>query len=53
VPRQQIIDVFRSLRTNYGRPPTQAELAANLSPRIEVRTLQEHLSDYGLPWPIE
>jgi hypothetical protein len=53
VPRQQIIDVFRSLRKNYGRPPTQAELAANLNPRIELRTLQAHLTDYGLPWPIE
>jgi hypothetical protein len=53
VPRQQIIDVFRSLRTNYGTNPTQAELAANLNPRIELRTLQAHLTDYGLPWPIE
>jgi hypothetical protein len=53
VPRQQIIEVFRSLRKNYGRAPTQAELAANLSPRIEVRTLQAHLTAYGLPWPIE
>jgi hypothetical protein len=53
VPRQQIIDVFRSLRKNYGRSPTQAELAANLTPRIELRTLQAHLKDYGLLWPIE
>jgi hypothetical protein len=53
VTRDQIIDVFRSLRTNSGRAPTQAELAANLHPRIEPRTLQEHLTDYGLPWPIE
>ena len=53
VPRQQIIDVFRSLRKNYGRPPTQVELATNLSPRIERRTLQAHLKAYGLPWPIE
>jgi hypothetical protein len=53
VTREQIIDVFRSLRTNYGRAPTQAELATNLHPRIEPRTLQEHLTAYGLPWPIE
>jgi hypothetical protein len=53
VTRDQIIDVFHSLRSNYGRAPTQAELAANLKPRIELRTLQAHLSDYGLPWPIE
>ena len=53
VPRQQIIEVFRSLRKNYGRAPTQAELAANLNPPIERRTLQAHLKDYGLPWPIE
>ena len=53
VTRDQIIDVFRSLRTNYGRAPTQAELAANLHPRIEPRTLQEHLTAYDLPWPIE
>jgi hypothetical protein len=53
VPRQQIIDKFRSLLTNYGRAPTQDELAANLTPRIERRTLQAHLKDYSLPWPIE
>ena len=53
VPCSQIIDVFRSLRTDYGRAPTQDELAANLSPRIERRTLQAHLKAYGLPWPIE
>ncbi len=53
VPRQQIIDRFRSLRTSYGRNPTQAELAANLNPRIEVRTLKDHLTDYDLVWPIE
>lgn len=53
VTRDQIIDVFRSLRTNYGRAPTQAELVANLHPHIELRTLQEHLTAYGLPWPIE
>ena len=32
---------------------TQRELADNLSPRIAPRTLQQHLTDYGLPWPIE
>ena len=53
VPRKQIIDRFRSLRANYGRNPTEVELVANLNPRIEVRTLQEHLTDYELPWPIE
>ncbi len=53
VPRQQIIDRFRSLHANYGRHPTQRELADNLDPRIEPRTLQQHLADYGLPWPIE
>ena len=53
VPRHQIIDRFRSLRANYGRNPTEAELAANLTPRIEVRTLQEHLAAYELTWPIE
>jgi hypothetical protein len=53
VPREQIIDVYRTLRRNYGRAPTQAELASNLSPRIATRTLQAHLAAYGLPWPIE
>ena len=53
VPKQQIIGQFRALRTNYGRNPTQAELAANLKPRIMVRTLKDHLADYGLAWPIE
>lgn len=53
VPRQQIIDQFRSLWANYGRNPTQRELADNLQPRIEVRALQAHLTEYGLPWPIE
>lgn len=53
VPKQQIIDRFRSLRTSYGRNPTQSELAANLNPRIEVRTLEDHLTDYDLAWPIE
>lgn len=53
VPRQQVVDQFRSLRASYGRNPTQAELAANLNPRIEVRTLKDHLTDYGLTWPIE
>jgi hypothetical protein len=53
VTRDQIIDVFRTLRTNYGRAPTQVELAANLKPRIEIRTLQAHLDEYGLGWPIE
>ena len=53
VTRDEIVEKFRSLRANYGRAPTQVELAANLTPRIEPRTLQEHLSDYGLGWPIE
>ena len=53
VTRDEIVEKFRSLRANYGRAPTQVELAANLKPRIETRTLQEHLSDYGLGWPIE
>ena len=53
VARDEIFKKFRSLRANYGRNPTQRELADNLSPRIEPRTLQQHLTDYGLPWPIE
>jgi len=53
VTRDEILEKFRSLRANYGRNPTQAELAANLNPRIEVRTLKDHLTDYGLTWPIE
>jgi hypothetical protein len=53
VPRDQIVAKFRALSTNYGRRPTQKELVANLEPRIEVRTLQDHLTAYELPWPIE
>ncbi|MDP9272146.1 MAG: hypothetical protein M3O93_01225 [Chloroflexota bacterium] len=53
VTRAEIVGKFRALRENYGRNPTQAELAANLTPRIEVRTLNDHLTDYGLGWPIE
>ena len=53
VTRDEILEKFRSLRANYGRNPTQRELADNLNPRIEPRTLQQHLTDYGLPWPIE
>lgn len=53
VTRDEIFEKFRSLRTNYGRNPTQAELAANLQPRIEVRALQAHLTEYDLSWPIE
>ena len=53
VTRDEILEKFRSFRANYGRNPTQRELADNLNPRIEPRTLQQHLTDYGLPWPIE
>ncbi len=53
VTRAQIFEKFRSLRVNYGRNPTQQELADNLKPRIEVRTLQDHLTAYDLSWPIE
>ena len=53
VTRDEILQKFRSLRANYGRNPTQQELADNLNPRIGRRTLQQHLTDYGLPWPIE
>lgn len=51
--RRGIIDTYRSLRTSYGRPPTQGELASNLDPPIARRTLQQHLREYGLPWPPE
>jgi len=51
--RQGIVDTYRSLRTCYGRPPTQGELASNLDPPIAKRTLQQHLREYGLPWPPE
>lgn len=51
--RDTIVDTFRRLRQGYGRRPTQSELVVNLDPRIGVRTLQEHLRDYRLPWPIE
>jgi hypothetical protein len=53
VPKDQIVAKFRGLKANYARPPTQKELAADLEPRIEVRTLQDHLTAYRLPWPIE
>jgi hypothetical protein len=53
VPRDQIVEKFRALRSSYGRNPTQQELAASLEPRIEPRTLKAHLHDYGLPWPLE
>jgi hypothetical protein len=52
VPRDKLLEVFRALRVNYGRNPTQEELVANLE--IEtVRTLQSYLDAYELPWPIE
>ena len=51
--RQRIIDTYRSLRTSYGRAPTQRELASNLDPPIARRTLQQHLREYDLPWPPE
>ena len=53
IPRDQLVATFRRLQRQYGQAPTQAQLAANLSPRIEVRTLQAHLREYGLGWPIE
>ena len=53
MPRDQIVERFRSLRANYGRNPTQSELAKNLEPPITVRTLGQHLDAYGLDWPIE
>jgi hypothetical protein len=51
--RQGIVDTYRSLRASYGRAPTQRELASNLDPPIARRTLQQHLREYGLPWPPE
>ena len=53
VTRTEILEKFRALRTNYGRNPTQQELADNVKPQIKVRTLQDHLTAYGLPWPIK
>jgi hypothetical protein len=53
VTRDQIVITFGQLRTQYGRPPTQAELCRQLEPRIEVRTLRDALDAYGLFWPIE
>ncbi len=53
VTRTDIVETFRALRTNYGRNPTQQELADNVKPRIDRRTLQSHLTSYDLPWPIE
>ncbi len=53
VTRAEILRKFGSLRVNYGRNPTQQELADNLKPKIEVRTLQAHLTAYDLSWPIE
>lgn len=51
--RRTIIATYRSLRSSYGRPPTQGELASNLDPPIAKRTLQQHLREFGLPWPPE
>jgi DNA primase len=53
VPKHQIVSTFRILTASYGRHPTEDELCANLKPRIGKRTLQDHLKDYGLGWPIE
>ena len=53
VSRDQYETTFRSLRLDYGRDPTQKELADNVDPRVGVRTLQKHLTTYGLNWPIE
>ena len=51
--RQQIVDAYRRLRSENGKAPTQAQLAANLDPPVGHRTLQAWLREYGLPWPIE
>jgi hypothetical protein len=48
---QQLVSSYRSLHARYGRPPSQTELASNLQPPIAKRTLQQHLREYGLPWP--
>ncbi len=48
-----IVARFRELKASTGRNPTQPELAANLKPPVEVRTLQDYLAEYDLPWPIE
>lgn len=53
VTKELIVSTFHQLAKQYARSPTQAELAANLTPRIEVRTLQDSLTAFGLPWPIE
>ncbi len=51
--KAQIVETYRTLKLSYGRQPTQQELVANMTPRIEVRALQDHLGAYELPWPIE
>ena len=51
--RDQLIEAFRTYRATHRRRPTQVQLAANLKPPIAVRTLQDLLAEYGLPWPLE
>lgn len=53
VGKVQIVATFRELAERLRRTPTQGELAANLQPKIALRTLQDMLTEYGLPWPIE
>jgi hypothetical protein len=50
--REEIVEAFWALRATTGRPPTQAQLAANLDPPVGPRTLQAWLREYGLGWPI-
>jgi hypothetical protein len=53
VAEKTIVETFRRLKAAAdGRQPTQEDMVANLG-MGSVRTLQDHLTDYGLPWPIE
>jgi hypothetical protein len=48
-----LVAEYRRVRLAFGRRPTQDEFCASARPRIETRTLQEYLSEYESPWPIE
>jgi hypothetical protein len=53
ISRDVLVKRFRELSEELGRAPTQQELVDNLDGRPAVRTLQDALTAYGLPWPIE
>jgi hypothetical protein len=51
--RESLLAEYQRIRRSTGRRPTQWEFCDMARPRIEVRTLQDYLRDYGMAWPPE